>query len=289
MSILVDSGSRILVQGITGNDGSFHAEKMLEYGTKVVSGVTPGKGGQEVRGVGVYDSVKEAVSETGADTSVVFVPACHAPAAMRESIDAGIKLLIVITEGVPVLDLLRTVKHADLKGTRIIGPNCPGVISPGKSKVGIMAGAVFSPGPVGIVSRSGTLMYEAANSLTQMGIGQSTCLGIGGDAVVGSDFVDILELFAEDEQTAAVVIIGEIGGSDEERAASLVAEGYPKPVVAFVAGLTAPPGRRMGHAGAIINGTRGTALEKMEAFAGAGAAVARHPAEIPDLVRKALS
>lgn len=288
MSILVDSVSRVLVQGITGNDGSFHAEKMLEYGTKVVSGVTPGKGGQEVHGVGVYDSVKEAVSGTCADTSVVFVPACHAPAAMRESIDAGIELLIVITEGIPTLDMVRAVEHAAAHGTRIIGPNCPGVISPGKSKVGIMAGNIFSPGAVGIISRSGTLTYEVAYSLTEAGIGQSTCLGIGGDPVTGSDFIDILKLFAEDEQTQAVVIIGEIGGAGEERAAAFIAESYPKPVVAFVAGRTAPPGRRMGHAGAIIDGTRGTAAEKIEAFASVGVAVAKHPSEISQLVKEVL-
>lgn len=288
MSILIDGGTRVLVQGITGNDGSFHTRRMIDYGTMVVAGVTPGKKGREVCGVKVYNSVGEARRETGADASVVFVPAGHAHEAMREAIDAGIKLLIVITEGIPTLDMLRAVKHACRRGARIIGPNCPGVISPGKSKAGIMAGDIFTPGSAGIISRSGTLTYEAANSLSRSGIGQSTCIGIGGDPVVGSDFVDILKLFANDEQTGAVVIIGEIGGSDEERAASFIAGGYPKPVVAFIAGLTAPPGRRMGHAGAIIDGARGTAREKMEAFAGAGAAVARHPGEIADLVKKVL-
>ena len=288
MSILVGSETLVLVQGITGNDGSFHSRRMIDYGTKVVAGVTPGKGGGEVHGVRVYDTVAGARDETGASVSIAFVPARHASSAIREAVDGGMELLIVITEGIPTLDMVREVERANARGARIVGPNCPGVISPGKSKVGIMAGDIFSTGAVGIISRSGTLTYEVAHSLTEAGIGQSTCLGIGGDPVTGSDFIDILKLFAEDDQTEAVVIIGEIGGSDEERAASFIASAFTKPVVAFVAGQTAPPGRRMGHAGAIIDGSRGTAAEKIEAFARAGVAVAKHPAEIADLVKEAL-
>ncbi len=289
MSILVGTETRLLVQGITGDNGSFHTKRMSYYRTKVVSGVTPGKGGREVHGVPVYNSVGEAKEETGANTSIIFVPARHAAGAIREAVDAGIELVVVVTEGIPVLDKVKAVKHAQALGTRIVGPNCPGVISPGKSKVGIMVGSIFTEGPVGVISRSGTLTYEVANSLTEAGIGQSTCLGIGGDPIIGSNFIDVLKLFGEDDGTEAVVIIGEIGGSDEERAAAFIAEGYPKPVVAFISGRTAPAGRRMGHAGAIIDGTKGTAQEKIEALSAAGVKVARHPAEIPELVKEVLA
>ena len=267
MSILVDERSRVIVQGITGRDGAFHASQMRAYGTKVVGGVTPGKGGMKTDdGVPIFNTMAEAVSETGANTSVVYVPAAFATDAICEAADAGIALVVCITEGVPVLDMVRILPYLRERGARLVGPNCPGVISPGKCKVGIMPGGIHRPGSVGVVSRSGTLTYEIVHHLTENGFGQSTCLGIGGDPIVGTNFLDALELFARDDETRAVVLIGEIGGSDEEEAAAVIAKGYPKKVAAFIAGQTAPPGKRMGHAGAIVSGGTGTAAEKIAAF-----------------------
>ena len=281
MSIYVDSDSRVLVQGITGSEGSFHARQCIEYGTQIVAGVTPGKGGARFdERVPVFDTVAEAVAETGADVSVVFVPPPFAGDAVMEAAEAGLRLVICITEGIPALDMVDVVAYCNARGTRLIGPNCPGVISPGKCKVGIMPGFVHRQGRVGVISRSGTLTYEAVDQLTRVGLGQSTCIGIGGDPVIGTTFRDCLERFAEDDQTDAVVMIGEIGGSAEEEAAAMIADGYPKPVVAFIAGQTAPPGKRMGHAGAIIAGGKGTAAEKMAALRQAGAHVVESPSEI---------
>jgi succinyl-CoA synthetase alpha subunit len=284
MSILVDKDTRLLVQGITGREGAFHTAQMIEYGTKVVAGVTPGKGGAEVHGVPVFDMVQEAVVETGANTSIIYVPARFAPDAIYEAADAGISLIVCITEGIPTLDLIHACAYVDQKGARLIGPNGPGVITPGEAKVGIMPGHIHKPGTVGVVSRSGTLTYEVVWALTQRNLGQSTCVGIGGDPVVGTTFMDVLCLFEGDAGTAQVVLIGEIGGSDEERAAAFIAQEMTKPVVAFVAGRTAPPGKRMGHAGAIISGGTGTAAEKIAAFERAGVPVASRPAEIAELV-----
>jgi len=284
VSILVSKSTRLVVQGITGREGEFHTRRMIEYGTNVVAGVTPGKGGGWVNGVPVFDTIKEAVAATEANTSIVFVPARFAPDAMYEAADGGISLIICITEGVPILDMLKVRAYLDQKGVRLIGPNCPGVITPGECKVGIMPAYIHTPGPVGVISRSGTLTYEVVNELTRRGLGQSTCVGIGGDPIIGSDFIDILTLFEEDPLTEQVVIIGEIGGSDEERAADFIATQVTKPVTAFVAGRTAPPGKRMGHAGAIISGGAGTAVEKIEALEAVGVEVARHPAEIAELV-----
>lgn len=290
MAILVDENTRVIVQGITGREGSFHTKLMLEYGTKIVAGVTPGKGGMEVHGVPVYDTVEEALREhPEANTSIVFVPARFAPDAVYEAIDAGLRLVVVITEHIPVHETMRFVNYAKQKGTVIIGPNCPGVISPGKAKVGIMPGRVFTPGPVGIVSRSGTLTYEIAYMLTRSGIGQSTVVGIGGDPIVGMTFTEVMELFERDPQTKALVLIGEIGGDMEERAAKMIEEGrFTKPVVAFIAGRTAPPGKRMGHAGAIIMMGTGRYEDKVRALEKAGARVARSLSEIPKLVKEAL-
>jgi len=288
MSILVDKNTRLLVQGITGREGEFHTRQMLEYGTKVVAGVTPGKGGMEVAGVPVFNTVKEAVEATGANTSVIYVPARFAPDAIYEAADAGISLIVCITEGIPTLDMIKVKAYLDQKGVRLIGPNCPGVITPGETKVGIIPGHITKPGPVGVVSRSGTLTYEVIYDLTAHGLGQSTCVGIGGDPILGSDFINILALFEEDPATESVVLIGEIGGADEERAADFIASEMTKPVVAFVAGRTAPPGKRMGHAGAIIEGGTGTAAEKIAALAAAGVKVARYPGEIPGLIRERL-
>jgi succinyl-CoA synthetase alpha subunit len=257
---------------------------MIEYGTNVVAGVTPGKGGGWVNGVPVFDTIKEAVAATEANTSIVFVPARFAPDAMYEAADGGISLIVCITEGIPILDMLKVRAYLAQKGVRMIGPNCPGVITPGECKVGIMPAYIHTPGPVGVISRSGTLTYEVVNELTRRGLGQSTCVGIGGDPIIGSDFIDILTVFEEDPLTEQVVIIGEIGGSDEERAADFIATQVTKPVTAFVAGRTAPPGKRMGHAGAIISGGAGTAVEKIEALEAVGVEVARHPAEIAELV-----
>jgi succinyl-CoA synthetase alpha subunit len=286
MSVLVDKNTRLLVQGITGREGTFHTREMIEYGTQVVAGVTPGKGGQwAVDGkVPVFDTVKEAVEATDANVSVIYVPARFAPDAMLEAADAGLPLVVCITEGIPTQDMIRVRAYLDQKGTRLIGPNCPGLITPGEAKVGIMPGQIHRPGPVGVISRSGTLTYEVVYALTLRRIGQSTCVGIGGDPVNGSNFIDILELFESDPLTEQVVLIGEIGGNDEERAADFIAAKMSKPVTGFIAGRTAPPGKRMGHAGAIIQGGSGLAADKIAALKAVGVQVAEHPEQIPDLV-----
>lgn len=290
MSILVNDETRLLVQGITGRDGSFHAMRCRDYGTNLVAGVTPGKGGTDVEGVPVYNSVEQAIGETGANVALIFVPAPFAADAILESADAGVPLIIAITEGVPVLDMVEVGKYLKDKPVRLIGPNCPGAISPGsKAKVGIMPGNIHMPGRVGIVSRSGTLTYEAVAQLTELGIGQSTCVGIGGDPIIGSDFVQILELFQEDDETDAIVMIGEIGGSREQEAAAFIKSSITKPVVSFIGGATAPPGRRMGHAGAIITGESGTAKAKQQALSEAGAAIAYSPAEIGVTMQRVLN
>jgi len=281
VSILVDADSRVLVQGITGTEGSFHARQCIEYGTNVVAGVTPGKGGQTFDdSVPVFDTVAEGRAETEADVSLIFVPPAFAADAIKEAAAAGVRLILCITEGIPTLDMVDAVAYCLDRGSRLIGPNCPGVISPGKCKVGIMPGFVHLEGIVGVISRSGTLTYEAVDQLTRVGLGQSTSIGIGGDPVNGTSFRDCLEMFAEDEETKGVVLIGEIGGSAEEEAAEYLADDYPLPVVAFIAGRTAPPGKRMGHAGAIIAGGKGTADEKMRALAEAGATVVESPSAI---------
>jgi len=288
VSILIDEKTRVVVQGITGRDGSFHARLMAEYGTKVVAGVTPGKGGSLANGVPVFDTVRAAVEATGANTSVIYVPASAAAEAITEAALAGVSLVVAITEGIPTLDMVRVAAHLKTTGARLLGPNCPGLISPGKSKVGILPGQIATPGPVGLVSRSGTLTYEVVWNLTRSGLGQTTCVGIGGDPIIGTNFLDALELFEKDSDTRAIVVIGEIGGTDEEEAARFAAAHVGKPVVAFVAGRTAPPGKRMGHAGAIISGGTGTAAEKVAAFQAAGIPVATVPSEIPGLIAKAL-
>ncbi len=280
MSILVNQGTKLLVQGITGGEGSFHTQRCMEYGTKVVAGVTPGKGGSEVFGVPVFNSVEQAVTETGANASIIFVPPAFAADAIMEAIDADIPLIVCITEGIPVMDMVKVHSYLRGKSTRLIGPNCPGVISPGKCRVGIMVGEIHLPGNVGVVSRSGTLTYEVVAQLTSLGMGQSTCVGIGGDALPGSTFSDILKLFEADDDTKAVVLVGEIGGTFEQEAAEFIKVEMSKPVVAFVAGSTAPSGKRMGHAGAIIAGTAGKASEKIKALSAAGAIIASNPAEI---------
>lgn len=287
MSILVGNDTRLLVQGITGREGAFHAEQMQEYGTNIVAGVTPGKGGQLAleRPVPVFDTCHQAVAETGANTSVIYVPAGAAPDAVFEAVDAGIKTIFCITEHIPVLDMLRVVQVVEQAGARLVGPNCPGATSVGRAKVGIIPGNIHRPGNVGVVSRSGTLTYEVVEALTEAGIGQSTCVGIGGDPITGSSFIDILGLFRDDAETHAVVLIGEIGGDAEERAASWIERNMPGvPVAAFIAGRTAPPGRRMGHAGAIISGGRGTAESKVAALEAAGVRVAAAPSQIPQLL-----
>ena len=287
MSIIVDKDSKVVVQGITGNEGRFHTASMLRYGTKVVAGVTPGKGGRQIRSVPVYDTVSEAVTKHGADTSIIFVPANFTRSAVIEAIDADIKTLIVITEGVPQRDAIEFVTQSNKKGdVNFIGPNCPGIINPShKIKVGIMPDHIFRPGSVGIVSKSGTLTYEITWHISHAGLGQSTCVGIGGDPIVGLDFIKVLEMFKEDEETKGVVLIGEIGGNAEELAAQYIAEtNYPKPVVAYIAGRLAPPGKRMGHAGAIIMGNAGTASSKIEAFTKAGVPVAEKPSDITNLL-----
>ncbi len=280
MSIYLDADSRVIVQGITGSAGAFHTRQMLDYGTKVVGGVTPGKAGTEVEGVPVFDSVSRAVRETGADVSVIFVPPAFAADAICEGFDSGLALVVCITEGIPVLDMVKVKRFMEGKKTRLIGPNCPGVISPGKCKAGIMPGGIHRPGGVGVVSRSGTLTYEAVHQLTALGLGQSSCVGIGGDPINGTSFIDVLSAFEADPQTEAVVLIGEIGGTAEEDAAAWIRANMSKPVVGYIAGLTAPAGKRMGHAGAIISGGKGTAAEKIEAFRAAGIAVSESPAEI---------
>jgi succinyl-CoA synthetase alpha subunit len=288
MSILIDKKTRLLVQGITGDEGSFHTQRCIEYGTRVVAGVTPGNGGSEILGVPVFDTVEAAVEKTAANASLIFVPAAFAADAILEAADSRIPLVVCITEGIPILDMVMVHNYLRDKSTRLIGPNCPGLISPGKCKVGIMAGEIHFPGNVGVVSRSGTLTYETVAQLTGLGIGQSTCVGIGGDPLPGSTFVNVLELFQKDKETKAVVLIGEIGGTAEQDAARFIKEKMTKPVVAFVAGATAPPGRRMGHAGAIISGSSGTAQDKIAALAAAGATIAPSPAEIGLTMKKVL-
>ncbi len=289
MSIIVNKDTRLIVQGITGREGAFHTKQMIDYGTPVVGGVTPGKGGEWTLGVPVFDTVREAVNATGANTTIIYVPARFAPDAIFEAADSGISVVVCITEGVPTLDMIRVRAFLDQTDVRLIGPNCPGVITPGEAKVGIMPGHIHTPGPVGVVSRSGTLTYEVVYALTERGIGQSTAVGIGGDPIIGSTFIDVLQLFEEDDQTELVVMIGEIGGTDEERAAEFIAQRMSKPVVGFIAGQTAPPGKRMGHAGAIISGGTGTAAEKIAALGRAGVPVAATPIAIAGLVAEKLS
>ncbi|HEU4748353.1 MAG TPA: succinate--CoA ligase subunit alpha [Gemmatimonadaceae bacterium] len=288
MSIFIDKGTRLLIQGITGRDGSFHARQMMEYGTQVVGGVTPGKGGQKFEGkVPIFNTVAEAVSATHADATVIYVPPPFAADAMMEAADAGIAFIVCITEGVPVLDMTRVYPFVTEKGSRLLGPNCPGLISPGKSKIGIIPGRICTPGPIGLVSRSGTLTYEVVYQMTRANMGQTTCVGIGGDPINGTNFIDCLAAFEKDPETTAVVMIGEIGGTDEQDAARFVSQSMSKPVVGFIAGQTAPPGRRMGHAGAIISGSTGTAAEKMQAFEENGIAVAKRPIDVVELLKHA--
>jgi succinyl-CoA synthetase alpha subunit len=289
VSIYVDKTSRVLIQGITGRDGSFHARQMREYGTVVVAGVTPGKGGQKFDdAVPIFDTVADAVAKTHANVSVIYVPPPFAADAMMEAAAAGIELIVCITEGVPVLDMTRVYPYVKEHGARLIGPNCPGLITPGGSKVGIIPGRICTPGTVGVVSRSGTLTYEVVDQLTRAGIGQSTCVGIGGDPINGTSFIDVLEAFENDPGTKAIAMMGEIGGTDEQEAARFIHDKMKKPVVGFIAGQTAPPGRRMGHAGAIISGSAGTAAEKLEAFEKAGMGIARRPKDFVELLRARL-
>jgi succinyl-CoA synthetase alpha subunit len=287
MSIFIGQATKAVVQGITGRDGSFHAKQMLEYGTKVVAGVTPGKGGQRFEStVPIFNTVAEAVQATGANTSVIYVPSRFATDAVYEAADAGIGLIVCITEGVPVLDMTRVMPYLKERGARLIGPNCPGVISPGRSKVGIIPGSICREGRIGVVSRSGTLTYEIIHQLSKAGLGQSTCIGIGGDPIIGTNFIDCLAAFEADRDTTAIVMIGEIGGTDEQQAAEYASAHVKKPIVGFIAGQTAPPGRRMGHAGAIISGASGTAVEKMAAFERAGVGVMKRPADVVPLLRE---
>jgi len=288
MSILIDEKTRVVVQGITGGEGTFHTQKMQEYGTKVVAGVTPGKGGQTHLGVPVFNTVEEAVRQEGANAAAIFVPPFFAADAIMEAADAGVALIVCITEGIPTFDMIKAKAYLKDKRCRLIGPNTPGIISPGKCKIGIMPGHIHQPGKIGIISRSGTLTYEAVDQVSKLGYGQSTAVGIGGDPIVGLKFIDLLKLFKDDPETEAVILIGEIGGTAEEEAASYIQAEFPKPVVSFIAGQTAPPGRRMGHAGAIIAGGKGTAKEKMEALEAAGVYVAKSPAEIGKKVQEAL-
>jgi succinyl-CoA synthetase alpha subunit len=288
MSILVDENTRLLVQGITGSEGSFHTQRCIEYGTRVVAGVTPGKGGSKHLDVPVFNTVEKAIVETGANASLMFVPPPFAADGILEAAAAGMPLVVCITEGIPVLDMVKVHRYLKGKSTRLIGPNCPGVMSPGKCKAGIMVGEIHLPGSVGVISRSGTLTYDVVSQLTSLGIGQSTCVGIGGDALPGSTFVNILELFEEDQDTSAVVLIGEIGGTMEQEAAEFISHKMTKPVVAFIAGSTAPPGKRMGHAGAIITGSAGKASEKIKALSQAGATIAPNPAEVGLTIKKVL-
>lgn len=294
MAIFIDKSTRLVVQGITGRDGSFHTGQMMEYGTQVVAGVTPGKGGQTFQGpngmtVPIFNTMDQAVAATGANTSVVYVPPAFAGDAVLEAADSGVKLVVAITEGIPVLDMARAHAFARDRGVRVLGPNCPGLLSPGKAKVGILPGQIAMEGPIGVVSRSGTLTYEAVFQLTNVGLGQTTCVGIGGDPLIGTNFIDCLQAFEADPETTAVVMIGEIGGTDEQEAADFVSQHMSKPVVGFIAGQTAPPGRRMGHAGAIISGSAGTAAEKVKAFQDNGIAVAQRPADIVGLIQNALA
>ena len=289
MSILVDKNTRVLCQGITGSAGRFHTRQCLDYGTQVVAGVTPGKGGTAVEGVPVFDTVEQAVAETGANASMIFVPPAFAADAILEAVDAGIKLIVAITEGIPVLDMVRVSQVLRQSEAILIGPNCPGIITPGECKVGIMPGYIHRRGPIGVVSRSGTLTYEAVWQLTRLGLGQSTCVGLGGDPIVGTSFVDLLQRFNEDPETEGVMLIGEIGGTAEEEAAEFVRQHMRKPVAAFIAGRTAPPGKRMGHAGAIVAGGRGTADEKITALVSAGITVAQSPADMGAAMQRALA
>jgi succinyl-CoA synthetase alpha subunit len=289
MSILVDKNTRVVTQGITGATGQFHTRACLEYGTQMVAGVTPGKGGTDFEGIPIFDTVAQALDATGANASVIYVPPPFAADAIMEAADAGVELVICITEGIPALDMVRVKAYLQNRPTRLVGPNCPGVITPGQCKIGIMPGYIHVPGHVGIVSRSGTLTYEAVHQVTQLGLGQSTCVGIGGDPIIGTGFIDVLELFEKDPETQGVILIGEIGGSAEEEAARFVQEKMNKPVIAFIAGQTAPPGKRMGHAGAIIAGGRGTAKDKIAALETAGIRIAKTPAELGQTMQSALS
>ena len=289
MSILINKDTKVICQGITGHSGKFHTEHMLEYGTKILAGVTPGKGGTQVFDIPVFGSMKEAVEKTGCDTSIIYVPAPFAADAIIEAVEADIKLIICITEGIPTIDMLKVKAYLNTQTCRLIGPNCPGIITPGESKIGIMPGYIHTPGTVGVVSRSGTLTYEAVWQLTQRNIGQSTCIGIGGDPVIGTTFIDVLKLFQEDNNTEAIVMIGEIGGSAEEEAAEFIKKEITKPVISFIAGQAAPKGRRMGHAGAIISGGKGTVAEKVSCLRNAGVTVVDSPADIGEAVQKILS
>jgi succinyl-CoA synthetase alpha subunit len=284
VSILVNKDTRLIVQGITGREGQFHTEQMVAYGTNIVGGVTPGKGGEWVGKIPVFDTVKAAVEATGANCSTIYVPAAFAPDAIYEAADAGIPLIVCVTEGVPILDMLKVRAYLDQRQVRLVGPNCPGLLTPGEAKVGIMPGQIAMPGPIGVVSRSGTLTYEVVYALTTRRMGQSTCVGIGGDPVNGTNFIDVLHMFEDDPATEQIVLIGEIGGTDEEQAARYIADHVTKPVVAFIAGRTAPPGKRMGHAGAIVEGGAGTAEDKIAALEAVGVRVAEHPEQIPDLL-----
>jgi len=289
MSILIDENTRVVVQGITGSEGTFHTKKMQEYGTKVAAGVTPGKGGQTHLGVPVYNTVAEAIEKEGANASAIFVPPLFAADAITEAADAGVKLIVCITEGIPTFDMIKVKQFLKVKDCNLIGPNTPGIISPGKCKIGIMPGPIHTPGSIGIISRSGTLTYEAVDQVSQQGYGQSTAIGIGGDPIVGLKFIDLLKMFKDDKDTEAVILIGEIGGTTEEEAAEYIKKEFNKPVASFIAGQTAPPGRRMGHAGAIIAGGKGTAEEKMKALEMAGVYVAKSPAEIGQKIKEALT
>ncbi len=289
MSVFIDKNTKLVIQGITGRDGSFHAKQMMEYGTQVVAGVTPGKGGQKFEGtVPIFNTVADAVKATGANTTVIYVPPPFAADAIMEAAASGVSLVVCITEGVPVLDMTKVYPFVKERGVRLIGPNCPGLITPGEAKVGIIPGRICTPGPVGVVSRSGTLTYEVVYQLTRAGIGQTTCVGIGGDPINGTNFIDCLEAFEKDPNTKAVCMMGEIGGTDEQEAAEFIKREMKKPVVGFIAGQTAPPGRRMGHAGAIISGSAGTAAEKIEAFQAAGMGVAKRPVEFVELIQARL-
>jgi succinyl-CoA synthetase alpha subunit len=289
VAILVNKDTRLLVQGITGKDGSFHAKQMIDYGTNVVAGVTPGKGGQKEHGVPVFNTVREAVAETGANVSIIYVPARLAPDAILEAADAGIPLIVCISEHIPALDMVKVRARVIERGSRLIGPNCPGVITPGEAKVGIMPGFIHQPGRVGVVSRSGTLTYEVVYALTQIGLGQSTAVGIGGDPVNGTSFTDVLQMFQDDPGTDAIAMLGEIGGTDEEKAAAFIKDNVTKPVIGFIAGQTAPPGKRMGHAGAIISGGTGTAAEKIAALRAAGVHVSESAAGIATIAKELLA
>jgi succinyl-CoA synthetase alpha subunit len=290
MSVLIDNNTRLVVQGITGREGEFHTRAMLAYGTNVVAGVTPGRGGQKVidNQVPVFNTMQDAVEATGANTSVIYVPAAFAPDAIREAADAGVALIVCITEGVPANDMVATYEFVKQRGARLIGPNCPGLLTPGEAKVGIIPGSIATPGPVGVVSKSGTLTYEAVDALTKIGLGQTTIVGIGGDPIIGTNFIDVLQLFQNDPATEAIVLIGEIGGTAEQDAAAFIEQNVTKPVVGFIAGQTAPPGRRMGHAGAIVSGGEGTAQEKIAALEAVGASVAKLPTDIAQLVQEKL-